>query len=80
MAVASYIAVVSWLVNVAVGEMTIMRMRTCGQRGCNINPIKTPKSVCTSNPNSLRGRGLGTTLVSPSIAPMFLSKSKDGRL
>ena len=40
-------SVVSWLVNVAVSEMTIMRMRTCGQRGCNINPIKTPKSVCT---------------------------------
>ena len=39
------VAVVSWLVNVAVSEMTSTRMRTCGQRECNINPFKTPKSV-----------------------------------
>ena len=29
-----------WLVNVAVSEVSIMRMRACGQLANNINPIQ----------------------------------------
>ena len=32
--------VVSWLVNVAVSEMTLMRMRTCGQRRSILTLLK----------------------------------------
>ena len=36
--------VVPWLVNVAVSEMTLMRMRVCGQLANIINPIHTKYS------------------------------------
>ena len=49
--------VVWWLVNMAVSEMSILRMRACGQLAININPIYTspyisrapPRSLCTSD-------------------------------
>ena len=37
----SSLRVVQWLVNVAVSEMILMRMRICGQLANIINPIDT---------------------------------------
>ena len=36
--------VVPWLVNVAVSEMILMRMRVCGQLANIINPVHTKYS------------------------------------
>ena len=48
--------VVWWLMNVAVSEMSILRMRACGQLAININIYTslyisraTPRSFCTSD-------------------------------